>query len=213
VVRNNYKNEKTISPDGSMLLFVNDIPKFSPHDNELQFRLNFYQTSYMYVSQFEYDRMSNPTDKIKIGDEKIKERFVKEDWTKLAFINLVADAWRDEKVFCDALEEAKAGWTDEMSIESQIKKLFSTEIQVDTKKKDTKGKTIYETQKLDANDKDTWIKATELDSHIVKHVKNISKKKVREMMILWGYEPKKVSVYFYKGIRKIDPENMFDDDY
>jgi len=112
---------------------------------------------------------------------------------------MVADAWRDEKAFCEALEDAKKDWTDEMSIESQIKKLFTDE--------DDKG------QKLDANDKANWIKATDLDSHICKHVKNISKKKIREMMILWGYKPTKISVYFYKGIRKIDPECMFDDDY
>ena len=214
VVRNNYKNEKTIRPDGSLFLFVNDIPKFSPHDNELQSRLTFYQTSYSYVSQKEYNRMTNPSDKIKIGDDKIKERFVKEDWTKLAFINLVADAWRDEKVFSEALEEAKDDWTDEMSIESQIKKLFSTEIQVDTGKKDKDNKPIFITKTLDPKDEDTWIKSPELDSHIVKHVKGISKKKIREMMDLWGLlYPKYKGYLYYKGIRKIDPECMFDDDY
>ena len=189
VVRSNYKDEKTIRPDGSIILFVNDIPKFSPHDNELQYRLTFFQTSYSYVSQKEYDRIENPTDKIKIADEKIKERFVKEDWTKLAFINLVADAWRDEKVFCDALEEIKKGWTDALSIESQIKNLFTQ----------------------DSNEEE---KAPDFDKFICSHVKDISKKKVREMMKLWGYEPKKTrGEYYYKGIKRIDPDCMFDNDY
>ncbi len=93
-----YVNEINFIPQGTMLLFANEMPPLKGDDagGAVENRMVYVETEYSYLKQQEYDLKKDTNLNVRLGDPSLKDDYLKRQDVQEAFARLICKAYEPE---------------------------------------------------------------------------------------------------------------------
>ena len=93
-----YVNEINFIPQGTMLLFANEMPPLKGDDagGAVENRMVYVETEYSYLKQQEYDLKKDTNPNVRLGDPSLKDDYLKRPDVQEAFARLICKAYEPE---------------------------------------------------------------------------------------------------------------------
>jgi hypothetical protein len=93
-----YVNEINFIPQGTMLLFANEMPPLKGDDagGAVENRMVYVETEYSYLKQQEYDLKKDTNLNVRLGDPSLKDDYLKRPDVQEAFASLICKAYESE---------------------------------------------------------------------------------------------------------------------
>ena len=93
-----YVNEINFIPQGTMLLFANEMPPLKGDDagGAVENRMVYVETEYSYLKQQEYDLKKDTNPNVRLGDPSLKDDYLKRPDVQEAFARLICKAYVTE---------------------------------------------------------------------------------------------------------------------
>jgi len=160
-----YINEQTFKPCSTFFVFANDIPKINSAEESVLNRVKYMKTEYSYLTGTKYEKRKHEPN-VKLGDNTIKDVFIKDPKIIQTFMYMIINAYENEKpVEPQGVIDETNEWEEDGDMTTEILDLFVES----------------ENDFIPQNDFKKYIIET-------KHIK-ISPRKISSIMSKNGYKP------------------------